>query len=287
MFWDKIKRNEVWVALAIIFTISVLVSGVVLDNCLDRDGLTIVDRPVNQLVLSLRNPLLDKLFFLITLTGNWQMIAWGSFLATVLLILAKKRRYLIAMLLSNISALIFIELAKYLVGRARPPVENALIIAPGFAFPSGHSYFAVVFYGLTTYFWVRHFHHRWAEIIMFVLGSTFIFLLAISRIYLGVHWFTDVLAGLSLSVAWLSIIVSYIEFKRRFFVEEYKSFHKKTVWLIFFIFIGLWLGGLLWLYTNNIKTLGVKIIRPISAETTEIHNTAPAAKSRATMVSLY
>jgi len=59
---------------------------------------------------------------------------WGSFLAAVLLIAARKRRYLIAMLLSNTSAWIFIETAKNLVGRVRPPVENAIITEQGFAF---------------------------------------------------------------------------------------------------------------------------------------------------------
>jgi len=68
-----------------------------------------------------------------------------------------------------------------------------------------------------TYFWVRHFRQKWAKIGMFILGAGFILLLAVSRIYLGVHWTTDVVAGLSLSVAWLTVTVAYIEYKRRFF----------------------------------------------------------------------
>lgn len=282
-----IWKNKVWVGLAGIFAIAVLTSGIVTDNYIDKEGLTMVDRPVNQLVTSLRNPLLNKLMFLITLTGNWQMIIWGSILATILLIMAKKRRYLMAMLLSNASAFMLVEIAKYIVGRTRPPVENALISEPGFAFPSAHSYFAVVFYGLMTYFWVRHFHQRWAKISMFILGSGFILLLALSRIYLGVHWTTDVIAGLSLSVAWLATIVSYIEFKRRFFREEYLEFNRKVVWFGFGIFMCLWTAGLLWLYQNSINTLGTKIIKPTTAAVTEINKTAPAAKSRAAVVSEY
>ena len=287
MFWDKLKRNEVWLALAIIFFVAISVTGLVVDNYLDTDGLTIIDRPINQLIVSLRTPLLNRLMFLITLTGNWQMIALGSLLSVILLVAAKKRRYLLALLLSNFSALTFIELSKNIIGRTRPPVENALILEHGFAFPSGHSYFAVAFYGLLTYFWVRHFHHKLEKIAVFLLGSSFILLLALSRIYLGVHWSTDVIAGLSSSVTFLAIIVAYIEFRRRYFVEEYRQFNKRNVWAGFGMFAFVWVAGLAWLYSNNVITLGAKIITPISAEQQATINTAPAAKSRAKVVSEY
>lgn len=285
MWWEKVRRNELWLGLAGIFMVAVLVFGKVTDNYLDKDGLTMIDRPINQWIVNVRTPLLNKLMFFVTLTGNGQMIVWGSLLVTILLIIAKKRRYLMAMLLSNISALMFIEVVKNLIGRMRPPVENAIIIENGFAFPSGHSYFAVAFYGLMTYFWVRHFHQKWAKIGIFVLGSGLILLLAVSRIYLGVHWTTDVVAGLAVATAWLAVMIAYIEYKRRFFKEEFKEFNKKVVWTGFGIFMGLWLAGLLWLYSSNVNSLGIKIIKPIKAATTATTKTAPAAKSRGTVVS--
>jgi len=88
--WEKLKRNEVWLALAGLFVAAVLLSGLVTDNYLDQEGLTIIDHPVNQLMVNLRTPLLNQLMLLITLTGNWQMIVWGSLLVTLLLIMAKK-----------------------------------------------------------------------------------------------------------------------------------------------------------------------------------------------------
>ena len=285
--WNRIKKNKVWLGLAAVFVVAVIMSGLVTDNYLDSDGLTMLDRPINQIMVNFHTPLLNKIMLLITLTGNWQMIIWGSLLATILLIAAKKRRYLLAMILSNASALIFIEIAKNLIGRPRPPVENALMVEQGLAFPSGHSYFAVVFYGLMTYFWVRHFRQKWAKIGMFGLGSGFIFLLALSRIYLGVHWTTDVVAGLSLSLAWLAVMVSYIEYKRRFFREEYKKTNGRLVWGSLGLFMALWLVGLWWLYTNSVNTLGAKINRPIRAEEIAITKTAAAAKSRGMVVAEY
>jgi len=287
MWLKKIWLNKIWLGLAIIFLLAVVIFGKVLDGYLDQDGLMMIDRPINQIVLGLRKPFLDKLMLLITLTGNWQMIVWGSLLGAILLIIAQKRRYLMAMILSNVSAMLIVSVAKNLISRARPPVENALILEHGFAFPSGHSYFAVAFYGLLTYFWVRHFYQKWARIGVFILGSVYILLLGLSRIYLGVHWTTDVLGALSLGAAVLAVIVAYIEYKRKFFKEEYRQVDRKLLWRNFAIFGGFWLLGLFWLYQNRVKSLGIKISSPTRAAIEATIKTAPAARSRGKVVSTY
>jgi len=287
MWLKKVWLNKIWLALAIIFMAAVVIFGKVIDSYLDSDGLTVFDRPINQMIVELRTPLLNKLMLLVTLTGNWQMIVWGSFLGAILLIIAQKKRYLMAMLLSNVFAIIFVSVVKNLIGRVRPPVENALILEHGFAFPSGHSYFAVAFYGLLTYFLVCHFQQKWSRIGVFIIGSSFILLLGISRIYLGVHWTTDVVAALSLSVAWLAVIVAFIEYKRKFFKEEYRMVNRKLFWRNFGIFAGLWLLGLFWLYQSRVKSLGIKISRPTRAAIETTTRTAPAATSRGIVVAPY
>ena len=287
MWLKKVWLNKLWLGLAIIFLLAVIVFGKVLDGYFDKDGLMMLDRPINQLVIGQRRPFLDKLMLLVTLTGNWQMIVWGSLLGAVLLIIAQKRRYLMAMILSNVSAMLIVEIAKNIIGRVRPPVENALIIEHGFAFPSGHSYFAVAFYGLLTYFWVRHFYQKWARIGVFILGLVYILLLGLSRIYLGVHWTTDVLGALSLGVAVLAVVVAYIEYQRKFFKEEYREVDRKLLWRNFAIFAGLWLFGLFCLYQNRVKSLGIKISNPTRAAIEATTRTAPAATSRGTVVSPY
>ena len=287
MWLKKVWLNKIWLGLAITFMTAVVIFGKVIDGYLDQDGLTVFDRPINQMMVQLRGPFLNKLMLLVTLTGNWQMIVWGSLLGAILLIIAQKRRYLMAMILSNVSAMLFVSVVKNLIGRVRPPVENALILENGFAFPSGHSYFAVSFYGLLTYFWVRHFHQKWARIGVFILGFGFILLLGVSRIYLGVHWTTDVVAAFSLSVAWLAVIVAYVEYKRKFFKEESREVNRKLLWRNFGIFVGFWLLGLFWLYQNNVKSLGIKISNPTRAAIKTTTRTAPAATSRGIVVSPY
>lgn len=285
--WKFIKRNKIWFILVIIFVLVLVTSIKLINNYFAADVLIIIDRPINQMIVGLRTPFLNKLMLLVTLTGNWQMVVWGSLLASILLIISQKRHYLIALLSSDVSALIFIVIIKNLIGRIRPPVENALIIERGFALPSGHAYFGVVFYGLLTYFLVHHCHQKWLKTGYSILGSVYILLLASSRIYLGVHWATDVVAGLSFGVIWLAVIVSYIEYTTRFFKEKHQAVNQKLIQTGLGLFIALWLLELFWLYQNNVNTLGTKIIKPINAATTETTNTAPAAKSRAKVVSEY
>jgi undecaprenyl-diphosphatase len=285
MFWDRLKRNKLWLIMALVFTLAVMLSVKVTDNFLDKDGLAVLDRPINQLIVNLRTPFLNKVMFFITLTGSWQMVVFGSLLSVLLLIAAQKRRYTLALLLSNISALVFINISKVIFSRVRPPIENALITEHGFAFPSGHSYFAVVFYGLLAYFWIRHLHQKLAKIIIFILGSGFIILLGFSRIYLGVHWTTDVVAGLSMSLAWLTVIITYIEYKKRFFTPEYRKINRKLVWGTFGVFIFFWLLGLIWFYQNSLNILGTNMIKPPRAATFAVSKTAAAPKSRGVVVS--
>ena len=131
MWLKKIWLNKIWLGLAIIFLLAVVIFGKVLDGYLDQDGLMRLDRPINQMVVQLRSPLLNRFMLFVTLTGNWQMIMWGSLLGAILLIIAQKRRYLMAMILSNVSAMLIVSVAKNLISRARPPVENALILEHG------------------------------------------------------------------------------------------------------------------------------------------------------------
>ncbi|HEX8924082.1 MAG TPA: phosphatase PAP2 family protein [Patescibacteria group bacterium] len=253
MFLEKLKKDELWIILATMATSGVVLFWKLLDNYIDKEGLSGLDVPVNNMMVTLRTPVISKIMLLITLTGNWQMLLWGTVLASILLLAANKYRYFLAMVISNVSGFIFTEGAKLIISRPRPPIANALIKENGYAFPSGHSYFAVVFYGLIFYFWYKHFHKWPQKIAVAVGGIGFILLLAFSRIYLGVHWTTDVLAGLSSSGTWLTAVIIYLEIRNRFFANEYKEFNRKRVWTGLIIFGGLWLAGLGWFY---IKTIG-------------------------------
>lgn len=99
------------------------------------------------------------------------------------------------------------QLFKFVFHRTRPAVEH-LVAQGGFSFPSGHSMAAMICYGGLAFIFtlfVKNKLYRW---FIFVFAGTLIILIGISRIYVGVHFPSDVAAGFSMGAAWLALSIS-------------------------------------------------------------------------------
>lgn len=98
-------------------------------------------------------------------------------------------------------------LLKELVQRPRPEDIN-LVVETGFSFPSGHSMVAMAFFGLLVWLVWHYERDRTLQLACCAGFSLIILLIGISRIYLGVHYASDVLAGFCISLAWLAMYTS-------------------------------------------------------------------------------
>jgi len=98
---------------------------------------------------------------------------------------------------------LLIQLLKVIVARARPDLFAPLVAESGYSFPSGHSLIAVVVYGLLAYFAVHLVRNTAFRIGISVCAAVLVLLIGLSRIYVGVHYPTDVLAGWTAGVPWL------------------------------------------------------------------------------------
>jgi membrane-associated phospholipid phosphatase len=93
----------------------------------------------------------------------------------------------------------------------RPISETSLIKALGWSFPSGHAVMSVVFYGIITYFIVRSVK-SWNLRVFTVMAAGFIvFIVGFSRIYLQVHYLSDVLGGYASGFFWLAMCITGLE----------------------------------------------------------------------------
>jgi undecaprenyl-diphosphatase len=175
------------------------------------------DATVGNPVHALRTPPLTAFFYLCTLMANTGTVVFITTAAVV--VLAARRKFAEALLVTVVVAVgqALGTLMKNVVVRARPPASQALIPLPdSYAIPSGHALAAVLLYGVLAFLLVRALHGRGARFAVMAAALLLIGRVGVSRIYLGVHWPSDVVAAWILGGVWLSVCVSvYLRWDRR------------------------------------------------------------------------
>ena len=167
------------------------------------------DDPIREWVYSIRNPALTEVLKVITYMGNWQTI---TLLCIVLLLFRKTRlRYGVRVSAGAIFVTIFNRIIKLIFKRPRPEESLHLIEEGGYSFNSGHSITSMVVFGLLIYMVRKYVRNRKAaNILTAALAVPWIFI-GLSRIYMGVHFPSDVLAGWALGAAVLVGIIVIVE----------------------------------------------------------------------------
>ena len=127
--------------------------------------------------------------------GEWYMLLP---LAAVIVFLLARRGFLVQateLAYVVVGASLAVVVIKFLVARPRPPEELRLVYETGYSFPSWHAALAIALWGYLAYFALKHLQSRTARIAV-VFGAAFIILATdVGRLYLGVHYASDVLAG--------------------------------------------------------------------------------------------
>ncbi len=166
--------------------------------------LRVWDEPVRSWVTAHRTDALDTFFLHVTRLGSWQVVVIGL---VVLLALAWRACPGMAMLL--IAATLARPACEWLiksgVGRERPSV-GALVTSAGPSFPSGHVLAAIALWGLVPPIVALVTHRRTLWWVATVVSGTIILLVTASRVYMGVHWLSDVIGALLFGAVYLLVI---------------------------------------------------------------------------------
>lgn len=205
---------------AVVIVFIFLFFGVV-EDLIGQDPLIQSDLRIINLLQIFRTPLFSEVMLFVTHLGGWQIVASGVLAVGLLLLLLKRRHYFFALIISVGGGEVFVWLAKYVIGRQRPPLVHALAPEASFSFPSGHSFVAVAFYGLLCYFLFREARNRFLKVCSIIAGALIILAIGFSRIYLGAHWPSDVLASYASAAAWLAALITALEIRRKFNHREY------------------------------------------------------------------
>lgn len=181
-----------------------------------KGSLTQVDTRVLNLIPSIRTPTQTSFFRVITTLANIQTALF--LIATMTGILWRKHQRFLAgfVIVAMIGEESFTYIVKHLVQRIRPDRTLSLITEDSFSFPSGHAMRAIVLFGLVAYFVYKSYSStrvRLATVSLYVLTA---FLVAISRIYLGVHYPTDVWGSILLGSSMLTLVIGYLEIGSRY-----------------------------------------------------------------------
>ncbi|BFT65056.1 VTT domain-containing protein [Pseudomonas moorei] len=181
----------------------------VLEDVVTGDPLLLVDSAIYHVLQELRTAPGDAVMIAITELGDTTVVAAVTMVVLLWLMWKRAWRTAAYWLIAIAGASALNSVIKVALHRARP---GELLYSgwSAFSFPSGHSTVNVVLYGFLAFLIARDLHPAWRLVV--ALGAAIlIFLIASSRLYLGAHWFSDVIGGLAFGSAWLALLgLSYL-----------------------------------------------------------------------------
>lgn len=203
----------------------VWIFGGITEDILTGDPFVLVDRWVISHVLYFRAPIVTSFMKSVTLLGGGVTILLSSIIVAVSLAFRKRIDYIIGYLVAVLGGSVLIAVLKAVIHRPRPITGTTLIQVGGWSFPSGHAMMSVIFYGILSYFIIRALKSWRLQVLSATMAGFMVFLIGLSRIYLQVHYLSDVIAGYVGGLFWLSICITGLEVYRKGRVFKKQTYH--------------------------------------------------------------
>jgi undecaprenyl-diphosphatase len=198
-----------------------LAFAVLLDSVREGDGFAALDPRIHRWFVGHRTPTLDHFFRGVTWAGSMTVLL-PLVLGTIAVLLWRRHPALaLAVAIATGGSLLTVSIMKVVVGRSRPPVTDRIANAYGAAFPSGHSANVVAACGILAWVATRFVHRTWLRAAIWTVAAVVALLVGVSRVYLGVHWPSDVLSGWIVGAAWvvaaiaITALIPALEYRRR------------------------------------------------------------------------
>ena len=176
------------------------------ENIYAKNGIARYDTPIISFIHNIALHYPTKIAFIITNMGIRDV--WIVLPFFIILFLAvRKFKEAVLLLFTSLGGHILCNLIKDLFMRTRPAISTPVDLVGGYSFPSGHAVFSMCFYGTLIYLAFIYIENKWLKWLIIVFLSILIILVGFSRVYLGVHYPSDVIGGFSLGLFWLSLCV--------------------------------------------------------------------------------
>jgi membrane-associated phospholipid phosphatase len=156
-----------------------------------------------------------EFFEFVTFLGNVPTLAAVTFVAAIVLWRKQQTAELQLLLLAAVGTQILTFGLKLGFERERPFFSDPLATESTYSFPSGHASVSLAVYGTLGYIVARHAATRRAQLAALGAAALLVLLIGFSRLYLGVHFLSDVIAGFSLGLAWVALCVVLLHLRLR------------------------------------------------------------------------
>ena len=184
-------------------------AGILVEDVTAGDGMAVLDHPVASFVAAHHSGPLTAVMRAASTAGGPMVLAAVTAVAGVLLgIICRCWGPVLVAGMTVAGSVGLTIVLKEVLGRSRPPLDEALAAADGYAFPSAHAATAAAALGVLAYLCAGRLRSWGAQVAVWAGATTLTALVGISRVYLGVHWMTDVIGGWTFGVLWLAVVVT-------------------------------------------------------------------------------
>jgi len=213
--YQRLRRNRFFGLPLTLFSLAFLYVALlffgVINDLLTSNVLAAADLRIENLFYAWRTLPAVKVFLWLTFLGEKSMIVVFALMISGILWLLKKNWQILIMWFIIAGSALSVWLTKMFFDRPRP--INAVYLETSASFPSAHATLAVVFCGFVVFLLLSYLKKKKYKLLSLLSGLAVILVIGFSRIYLGVHYFSDVWAGYLLGLLWLIIGMALTQWK--------------------------------------------------------------------------
>ncbi len=166
------------------------------------------DQVIQSWVHGLATPMMTQVMLGLSWMGSTFALVPAVALAAGLLWWRRMKEDAVLVVAAALGGVALNEVLKLYFKRLRPDVAWAFVHEQSFSFPSGHSVLAMVMYGIIVYKTLDKLRNRWAKAALIVGALLMVVGIGVSRVYLGVHYPSDVAAGYFVGAVWLAAVIA-------------------------------------------------------------------------------
>ena len=209
--------------LGLALTAAVLVFAVIAENVVARGEIVAFDLAFAKALRDAATPEWERFFAGVSRLGQREVLAAGAAVVAVRLLVAGNVLIAAAWIVAQAGGGVLNMALKESFERTRPAFADPLLAASSWSFPSGHAMGTFILCGLGCYLLLRDVRSWAAATLTITVALAWCVVMAFSRLYLGVHFASDVVAGLIAGVAWVAVCASAIEMIRRTYARPATS----------------------------------------------------------------